>query len=79
MNLTYEEEVEIPIDVWERHKEKDDLVNLVERAGYIVIGEAFNSGMTGKLINISMNIVPNFDEDKTHQVVRVVLEYEPVV
>lgn len=79
MNVNYEGFVDIPIKTWQDSDEQGKLVDLVERAGYEVMGEAISKGFKGKIKNIQIEVLPNFDDDRTHETVKVVLEYESVV
>ena len=76
MKLQYSTEIDIPMDVWNKHKKTDTLVELVEDAGYLAISEAMSNGFTGKIKDVAMEIVPNFDEDRSKEVVKVVIFYD---
>ena len=78
MNLKYEGFVDIPIKRWKTAAEEDKLVDLVEQAGYQVIGEAMSKGFTKKIKDIYLEVMPNFDDDRSHETIKVVLEYESV-
>lgn len=75
MNLKYEGFVDIPIKRWKIADEEDELVALVEQAGYQVIGEAISKGFTKKIKDIHLEVIPNFDDDRSHETIKVVLEY----
>lgn len=79
MNVKYEGFVDIPIKEWRKHSEKGDLVSLVERAGYQVIGEAMSKGFTNPVKDIKLEIMPNFDDERRFETVKVVLEYGSVL
>lgn len=79
MNVTYEGFVDIPIKEWREHSDNNDLVALVERAGYQVISESIAKGFTKPIKDIKLDIMPNFDDERRFETVKVVLVYGPVV
>ncbi len=75
----YKGQVEVDLDTWKKHADKDNLVFLVESAAYQVMLEARGKGIVGNIRDVKMNIIPDFSEDKTHETVEVVIYYAPVL
>ncbi len=75
MKLTYEYTEDVNITEWRKHSDNDTLPQLVEDCGWAAIGAAKRDGYNNPIKDVYMEVVPNFDEDRTHETVKVVIEY----
>ncbi len=71
--------VEIGLEAWNKASKENKLAELVESAAYQAISEALRAGKVGVFRDVRLNIVPNFSEDKTHEVVEVVVLYDTIL
>lgn len=71
----YRSNIEIDCDTWAEADKNNKLVELVESAAYKVMWKAREDGEIGLIKDVKLNIVPNFAEDKTCEVVEVVILY----
>lgn len=69
----YKCSVEIDSETWAKADKEDKLVELVESAAYKAMWKAREDGHIGLIKDVYLNIVPNFAEDRTHEVVEVVI------
>lgn len=71
--------VEIDCETWAKADSENKLVELVESAAYKAIYKAREDGELGIFKDVQLNIVPNFSEDKTCEVIEVVVLYETIL
>ncbi len=79
MVLRYIYHKRVPLFTWQEHDKNNTLAKFVEDIGWEAIGESRKEGYTKKVKDVSIDVVPNFQEEKTYEMVRVTLLYESVL
>ena len=69
----------VPIFTWQEHYKNNTLVKFVEEIGWEAIGQSRKEGYTKLIKDVNIDVIPNFQEDKTYETVRVTLLYDSVV
>lgn len=73
--IKFVEEVVVDIETWNNYIKEDRLEALVENTAWKVIDIARNSGFTAPMKNVFIDILPNAEDEKTHETIRVTIEY----